>query len=87
MLNETANLKTLELGYHLINNQMIVQLKKKVLLYFLMGWNIAPIEYEDLPYTVFPLKVSSIKPLAQNNWCSQLLSIPIIGRVFKKEKS
>ena len=60
MLNETANLKTLELGYHLINNQMIVQLKKKVLLYFLMGWNIAPIEYEDLPYTVFPLKVSSI---------------------------
>ncbi|RZG77033.1 WYL domain-containing protein [Acinetobacter sp. WCHAc060033] len=61
--NGTANLETLELDYHLINNQMVVQLKKEVLMYFLMGWNIAPIEYEDLPYTLFPLKVASIKPL------------------------
>ena len=41
---------------------MVVKLNKPVLIYFLMGWNISPSEYEDLPYTLFPLKISRMTP-------------------------
>lgn len=61
--NGDQHVDTLVLDYNLQNNKMVVQLKKPVLMYFLMGWNIAPLEYQGLPYTLFPLKVSGISEL------------------------
>lgn len=61
--NGNEHIDTLTLDYHLKENKMIVKLKKPVLMYFLMGWNIAPLEYKKLPYTLFPLKVSHITEL------------------------
>lgn len=61
--NGNEHIDTLALDYHLQDNKMVIRLKKPVLMYFLMGWNIAPLEYRDLPYSLFPLKVSHIREL------------------------
>lgn len=58
--NGDEQLDTLTIDYQLTNGELLVRLKKPVLKYFLMGWNIVPLEFENLPYALFPLKVKEI---------------------------
>lgn len=46
--------------YGLENDERTVTLRKAVVPYFLMDWNIAPLEHPHLPPVLFPLKVVSI---------------------------
>lgn len=55
--------ETIAMDYQLVNNKMVIHLKKPTLMLFLMGWNVAPLEFEQLPYELFPLKVVSIKEI------------------------
>jgi hypothetical protein len=51
------NTEAIAYDYHLVDGQLKVRLKSEAVKYFLMGWNIAPIEYLDLPSKLFPLKI------------------------------
>ena len=61
--NDAHGNEAVDYDYGLINNQRVIRLKKAVLMYFLMDWNIAPLGFEQLPSLLFPLKVESIKEL------------------------
>lgn len=60
---ELQNRDAIEYDYGLIDGQLKIKIKKALLLFFLMDWNIAPQGYEDLPQDLFPLKVSSTEVL------------------------
>lgn len=51
------NTEAIAYDYRLLDGQLKIRLKSEVVKYFLMGWNIAPIEYPSLPSELFPLKV------------------------------
>jgi hypothetical protein len=53
------NKEAIEFDYGLVNGQLKVQVKKALLMYFLMDWHVAPIDTK-LPATFFPLKVTQI---------------------------
>lgn len=46
--------------YGLVDGKLEVQVKKALVMFFLMDWNIAPLEFEHLPAVLFPLKLESI---------------------------
>jgi len=52
--------EALETDYGLVNGELTVSVRKAMLHYFLMDWNIAPLGYSDLPPVLFPLQVSNI---------------------------
>lgn len=52
--------EALETDYGLVNGEITVSVRKAMLHYFLMDWNIAPLGYNDLPPELFPLQVSNI---------------------------
>lgn len=52
--------EALETDYGLVNGEITVSVRKAMLHYFLMDWNIAPLGYNDLPPELFQLQVSSI---------------------------
>lgn len=56
----THNSKAIEFDYELVNGKLSVKIRKALLFYFLMDYNIAPLEYSNLPDILFPLKVVSI---------------------------
>lgn len=64
--NDAHGNEAIDYDYGLINNQRVIRLKKAVLIYFLMDWNIAPLGFEQLPSLLFPLKVESIQELPIN---------------------
>lgn len=49
--------EAIEFDYGLINGELKVQIKKALLPFFLMDWNILPQEHENLPAILFPLEV------------------------------
>jgi hypothetical protein len=52
--------EALEIDYGLVNGEITLSVRKAMLHYFLMDWNIAPSGYTDLPSELFPLQVSKI---------------------------
>jgi hypothetical protein len=54
------NKEAIEFDFGLVNGQLNIQIKKAMIMYFLMDWNIAPIEYPDLPSTLFPLRIDCV---------------------------
>lgn len=58
--DKLQNKEAIEYDYGLVDGKLEIVIKKALVMYFLMDWNIAPIEYIDLPPTLFPLKVDSI---------------------------
>ncbi|WP_296593220.1 WYL domain-containing protein [Methylophaga sp.] len=58
---DLQNKAAIEYDYGLINGQLKIKIKKALLMFFLMDWNIAPQGYKDLPQALFPLKVGSTK--------------------------
>lgn len=51
--------ESIEFDYGLKNGQLTLVIKKALIRYLLTDWNIAPMEYGDLPSTLFPLRVTS----------------------------
>lgn len=58
------NKEAIEFDYGLIEGKLKIQIKKAVLMYFLMDWNIAPLEYTNLPPTLFPLRIDKLVMLS-----------------------
>lgn len=52
--------ETINFDYGMDNGVLTVYLKKCLLHYFLMDWNIAPLDYKNLPSTLFPLYLHDI---------------------------
>lgn len=50
----------IEQDYGLVEGKKVLDINKALLLYYLMDWNIAPLEFPDLPATLFPLRVLEI---------------------------
>ncbi|WP_040726951.1 YafY family protein [Thiomicrorhabdus sp. Kp2] len=62
-LTANRNLKhkeSIEFDFGLINGYKEVKIRKALIPFFLMDWNIAPQEHEHLPATLFPLEVKKI---------------------------
>lgn len=57
---DVDNQEAIEFDYGLKDGVMTLTVKKALKMYFLMDWNIAPMEMCDLPNKLFPLKVLSI---------------------------
>lgn len=57
------NKESIEFDYDLINGRLEITIKKVLLMYFLMDWNIAPLGYDSLPPVLFPLQVESIEDI------------------------
>jgi WYL domain-containing protein len=53
------NKEAIEYDFGLIDGKLVVKIKKAMIMYFLMDWNIAPTEHPELPSTLFPLKLDS----------------------------
>lgn len=53
------NKESIEFDYGLVNGKLEITIKKALLMYFLVDWNIAPQGYDSLPSILFPLKVES----------------------------
>ncbi|PHS59772.1 MAG: hypothetical protein COB00_17400 [Alcanivorax sp.] len=51
------NPDTIAFDYGLKNGKITIRLKQALIPFFLADWNIAPLEYDNLPDTLFPLKV------------------------------
>lgn len=58
--DSVKNKEAIEFDFGLVDGELNIQIKKAMVMYFLMDWNIAPIEYPDLPSTLFPLKLLSV---------------------------
>lgn len=56
------NPKTIEFDYGLTNGRLAITMRRALLPFFLADWNIAPQDFNDLPETLFPLKVIDINP-------------------------
>lgn len=54
------NKEAIEFDYGLIDGKLEITIKKALLMYFLMDWNIAPEGFDNLPSELFPLRVDSI---------------------------
>lgn len=52
--------EAIEYDFGLINGELSVVLKKAMVIYFLMDWNIAPMEFPNLPAILFPLKLVAV---------------------------
>ena len=52
--------ETIEDDFGLVDGELKVKLREASLPFFLMDWNIAPLEYLNLPCVLFPLVVSEI---------------------------
>ncbi len=52
--------EAIEFDFGLKNGKLVVEIKKAMVFYFLMDWNIAPTEYDNLPATLFPLRLVSV---------------------------
>ena len=48
--------ETFKFDYGFKSDTIEIELKKAIVPFFLMDWNIAPINYPELPVTLFPLK-------------------------------
>ncbi|NQY87441.1 MAG: WYL domain-containing protein [Colwellia sp.] len=48
--------ETIKFDYGFESDSIEIELKKAIVPFFLMDWNIAPINYPKLPVTLFPLK-------------------------------
>ena len=53
--------------YGIVDGEMRQRLKKPLILYYLMDYNIAPIDSPNLPPLLFPLRVQSITELPSEN--------------------
>lgn len=53
--------EAIELDYGIVNGVLEVPIRKALIPFFLMDWNISPPEYQNLPSTLFPLQVAFIK--------------------------
>jgi len=58
-----GNKESIEFDYGLVDGKLEVIIKKALLMYFLMDWNIAPQGYDSLPSVLFPLKVEAIESI------------------------
>ncbi len=56
----TDTIESIEFDFGLINGEINIEIKKALVYFFLMDWNIAPIEYRELPAILFPLMLDSI---------------------------
>lgn len=63
---EIENKEAIEFDFGLKNGELKVVIKKALLMYFLMDWNIAPMEHTNLPTTLFPLRLISVKNVGLN---------------------
>lgn len=62
VVNKLARDKeAIEFDYGLTNGELVIQIRKALLPFFLMDWNIAPKDNEVLPATLFPLEVKDIQ--------------------------
>ncbi|PKQ73658.1 WYL domain-containing protein [Aeromonas sobria] len=52
--------EAIEFDYGLVNGVLEVSVKKALIMFFLMDWNIAPLGFEKLPEVLYPLKLDSI---------------------------
>lgn len=52
--------EAIEYDFGLINGELTIVLKKAMIMYFLMDWNIAPMEFSNLPPILFPLKLVAV---------------------------
>lgn len=52
--------EAIEYDFGIIDGELKVVIKKAMVMYFLMDWNIAPMEFPDLPPILFPLKLVAI---------------------------
>jgi hypothetical protein len=57
------NKESIEFDYGLVNGRLETTIKKALLMYFLMDWNIAPQGLGSLPPVLFPLTVESCKDI------------------------
>lgn len=63
-VNEKLGYKeSIEFDYGLVDGKLEVTIKKALLMFFLMDWNIAPQGYDSLPPLLFPLKVETIEEI------------------------
>lgn len=63
-LAANKNLKhkeSIEFDFGLINGSKEIKIRRALIPFFLMDWNIAPQKHENLPATLFPLEVKGIK--------------------------
>lgn len=54
------HIEAIEFDYGLVDGVLEVSVKKALIMFFLMDWNIAPLGFEKLPGALFPLKLESI---------------------------
>jgi len=57
------NKESIEFDYGLVDGRLEITIKKALLMYFLMDWNIAPMGFDSLPPILFPLKVDESKDI------------------------
>lgn len=58
-----TNREAIEYDFGLTDGTLTVDIKKAMIHYFLMDWSIAPLEYTDLPPTLFPLQLYSMSEI------------------------
>ena len=58
-----GNKESIEFDYGLVDGRLEITIKKALLMYFLMDWNIAPQGYDSLPPVLFPLKVEVVEEI------------------------
>ena len=54
------NPEAIEYDFGLNNGKIEIPIKKALVMFFLMDWNIAPKEFPDLPAKLYPLRVESV---------------------------
>lgn len=67
VINEGVdNPEAIEYDYGLNNGKLEITIKKALIMFFLMDWNIAPQDFSELPVKLYPLRVKSIEDLNVN---------------------